>query len=180
MIPGMTAEHLADLLDKFRAEREALIASARSLDEQAAEFRRPEKTGEEGWSAKEQLAHVAVSEALYRTVVQRALAEDNPDVSIEWEPNRHDAAVRFPVARAHEATVADLLAEAAAQRDVTLKLLEDLSPADLERVATTRFFGTLNLPQWIRSLYRHDRMHAAQVVGREPDYQPRTVAQREG
>lgn len=176
----MTAEHLVDLLDKFRAEREALIASARSLDERAAEFRRPEKTGEEGWSAKEQLAHVAVSEALYRTVFQRALAEDNPDVSIEWEPNRHDAAVRFPVGRAHEGTVEELLAQAAEQREITMGVLEALSPADLERVATTHFFGTLTVAQWVRSLYRHDRMHAAQAVGREPDYQPRTIARREG
>lgn len=176
----MTAEHLTDLLEKFRAEREALLVSANSIDDQAAEFRRPEATGEGGWSPKEQLAHVGLSESLYRRVVERALSDENPDVGVEWTPNRHDFAVRYPIAQAHEASVAELLAEARMQRDITLRLLEGLSVADLERVATTEFFGTLTVAQWIRSLYRHDRMHAAQVVGREPDYQPRSVSDRQG
>lgn len=171
----MADDPIVDLLEKFTAERDALIASARTLTNEQAEYRRPEATGEDGWSPKEQLAHVAVSEALYRTVVERALAEDNPDVSIEWEQGRHDAAVTYPIARAHEATVEQLIEQAVSQREVTLKLLESLDPSAFERVATTKFFGTLNLPQWIRSLYRHDRMHAAQVVGQEPTYQPRTV-----
>lgn len=176
----MADDPITDLIEKFTAERDALIARALTLDERSAEHRRPEKTGEEGWSPKEQLAHVGLSEAMYRRVVERALIEDNPDVSIEWDRGRYDSSVRFPIARAHETTVAALMEQAAAQRETTLKLLGSLKPADLDRTASTTFFGTLNVAQWVRSLYRHDRMHAAQVVGLEPDYQPRTIARREG
>ena len=34
---------------------------------------------------------------------ERALAEDNPDVSIEWDKGRHDSAVTYPILRAYGA-----------------------------------------------------------------------------
>jgi hypothetical protein len=34
-------------------------------------------------------------------------------------------------------------------------------------------FGTLTVMQWLRSYYRHDRMHYDQVRGAEPTYKPR-------
>jgi hypothetical protein len=34
-------------------------------------------------------------------------------------------------------------------------------------------FGELTMIQWLRSAYRHDRMHLAQVQGRPSEYQPR-------
>jgi hypothetical protein len=33
-------------------------------------------------------------------------------------------------------------------------------------------FGTLTALQWLRSYYRHDRMHMDQMAGREPEYKP--------
>lgn len=174
----MTAPHLSPLLEKFAAERAALLAAARSLNELSAEARRLEATGEDGWSPKEQLAHIGIAEVIYRRVTERALSESNPEVSEEWKPHRHDSMVKFPHDRAHEATVAELISQAVEQRAATLVLLERLTEADLQRVATTSFFGTLTVAQWVRSLYRHDRMHAAQIAGREPDYQPRMINRR--
>jgi hypothetical protein len=34
-------------------------------------------------------------------------------------------------------------------------------------------FGTLTVLQWLRSYYRHDRMHQAQIAGRPSAYRPR-------
>ena len=47
------------------------------------------------------------------------------------------------------------------------------TPEQFERTATQRMFGTLTVLQWLRSFYRHDRMHADQIGGREPEYRPR-------
>jgi hypothetical protein len=33
----------------------------------------------------------------------------------------------------------------------------------------------MSVLQWLRSYYRHDRMHLAQIQGRKSDYQPRFV-----
>ena len=33
-------------------------------------------------------------------------------------------------------------------------------------------FGSLTVLQWLRSFYRHDRQHGAQILGRKSDYQP--------
>jgi hypothetical protein len=33
-------------------------------------------------------------------------------------------------------------------------------------------FGSLTVLQWLRSFYRHDRQHSAQIAGRKSDYQP--------
>jgi hypothetical protein len=48
-----------------------------------------------------------------------------------------------------------------------------LKPEQFERRATTEAFGELTVLQYLRSYYRHDRMHLAQIENRPSDYQPR-------
>jgi hypothetical protein len=40
-------------------------------------------------------------------------------------------------------------------------------------------FGSLTVMQWLRSYYRHDRMHRDQMAGREPEYKPRFAGGQE-
>jgi hypothetical protein len=40
-------------------------------------------------------------------------------------------------------------------------------------------FGELTVLQWLRSFYRHDRMHTDQIAGRDPEYKPRFVGGQE-
>jgi uncharacterized damage-inducible protein DinB len=167
---------VAALVGKLAEERAALAAVVARLSEPAAEVRRPEATGEDGWSPKEQLAHLVYYEIVYRRAIERTLAEERPDVSAQWDANRYDGDVRFPLARAHEATVPQLWAEAEAERAATIASLDRLSAADLERRSFTTFFpGDFTVLQWLRSFYRHDRMHAAQIEGLEPGFQPRVT-----
>ena len=153
----------------MREEREALLELLTGLSEEEAEQRPPDKTGEDGWSTKEQLAHLAEMEAGYRAWVQRALAEENPDIS--------EGTVRDPVAfsleDAHSASISDHVAELVRQRDRTTDLVTGISPRDYERPARSRAFGELTVMQWLRSYYRHDRMHQAQISGRQSDYTPK-------
>jgi hypothetical protein len=110
-------------------------------------------------------------ETAYRAWVARALAEDNPDVSrTRGEP------VAIPLEQAKAHPVRELTAQLRAQRERTLALIASLAPDDYERTASQQMFGTLTVLQWLRSYYRHDRMHQDQIAGRDPSYKPRYAA----
>ena len=163
-----------ELVEKMTQEREKLLAQIEALSEEDAEQAPADGEGEAQWSAKEQCAHLAEMETAYRAWVERALAEDNPDVTgLRGEP------VAIPLEEANGHSLAELTAQLRQQREKTLALIERLRPEDYDRTATQPMFGTLTILQWLRSYYRHDRMHQAQIAGREPDYRPRYASGRE-
>lgn len=165
-----TPDPLADLRAKMAEERAELLALCEGIDEARAEHQPPDGEGEEGWSVKEQLAHLAEMESKYRAWASRAVTEDRPDLTgTVADP------VAIPLERAHTASVPQLLEALARQRELTDEFVGGLSAGDLERTASERNFGELTVLQWLRSYYRHDRMHRAQIAGREPDYRPRFV-----
>ena len=165
----MASQHdINDLREKMAEERDKLLALIESLSETAAELAPVGAEGEAQWSAKEQCAHLAEMESAYRAWVERALAEDNPDVSrLRGEP------VAIPLEEANAHPIAELAAELRAQRERTRALIDSLRPEAYERTATQAMFGSLTVLQLLRSYYRHDRMHQAQIAGRKSSYQPR-------
>jgi len=165
-----TAEAIRELLDKMGSEREALLAQAESMTDAEASYAPPDGQGEAGWSAKEQLAHLAEMETTYRAWVERALAEDEPDLTGVVGP---PPPISLPAARFH--SVPELTAQLRHERDITLQLIQRLTPDQFERRASQPMFGSLTVMQWLRSYYRHDRMHRDQMAGKEPDYKPRYV-----
>ena len=169
-----TPEAIAELLDKMASHRDQLLAQAESLSEKDAEWAPADAVGEAQWSAKQQLAHLAEMETSYRAWVEAALKEDDPDVSRV----RGD---RPPIAltEAQVHTIADLAAQLREQRKTTLRLIESMSPEQFERTANQPMFGRLTAMQWLRSYYRHDRMHMDQMAGREPEYKPKFVGGKE-
>jgi hypothetical protein len=159
---------IRELKEKMAETRAELLAQIEALDEDAAERVPQDSEGEAQWSAKEQCAHLAEMEAAYRAWVERALVEDNPDLSgVRGEP------VAIALEEANSRSIADLAAQLRSQRERTLALIDRLRPEEFERTATQAMFGTLTVLQWLRSYYRHDRMHEAQIAGRPSDYQPR-------
>jgi hypothetical protein len=161
---------IRDLFEKMEYERGRLLSLLESLSEEAAAT--PAKPGE--WTPKEQMAHLCEMEAAYRAWVEKALREDNPSVDgVRGEP------VAVPLERANEASKDELLAEMRRQREKTLALMRRLRPEDYDRTATSSMFGTLTVLQWLRSYYRHDRMHYDQVLGQEPTYRPRYLTGQE-
>ncbi len=60
-----TTEAIDDLVGKMHEERRALLELLPRLSEEEAEHRPPDKTGEDGWSVKEQLSHLAEMEVGY-------------------------------------------------------------------------------------------------------------------
>ncbi len=161
---------IRDLFEKMEYERGRLLALLESLSEEQANT--PAIPGE--WTPKEQMAHLCEMEAAYRAWVERALEEDNPSVDgVRGEP------VAVPLERANQASKHELLAEMRRQREKTLALMRRLRPEDYDRTATSSMFGTLTVLQWLRSYYRHDRMHYDQVRGQEPTYRPRYLGGEE-
>ena len=161
-------QQIDDLIDKMTEERDKLLAQIESFSEEDATREPPGGEGEAQWSVKQQCAHLAEMETAYRTWVKRALAEDNPDVTRDrGEP------VAIPLEDANAHTAAELATQLRDQRVVTLGLIDSMRPDGFDRTATQRMFGTLTVLQWLRSYYRHDRMHQDQVAGRDPKYKPR-------
>jgi len=165
-----TAEQIADLLEKLETERAALLDALEDVSEEDAGRQPLEGDGEAGWSVKQQLAHLASMDRSYREWVRRALAEDRPDVSDGHTPNRP---LEIPLERAHEVSVAGLVEQMGRERAETLNLARSLAPEQFDRSAVQQTFGELTVLQWLRSYYRHDRMHRAQIRGEESEYQPR-------
>jgi len=170
-----TTEEIQDLAEKMTQERAALLASLDSIAEQQAEMRNPDADGEDGWSTKEQLSHLEWMEGLYRYWVERALSEDRPDLSEGDVP----PPVIYPQEQAHDHTVAEHVAELIKQRERTLQLIGTIAPEQYDRTALSPAFGELSVLQWLRSYYRHDRMHQAQIEGRKSDYTPRFLSGEE-
>lgn len=161
---------IRELLEKMAEERDRFIAQVRTLSDEDAS-RRPEgQTGEGEWSAKEQLAHQWEMERNYIAWVQRALAEDDPDLT-----GVRGAPVAIPIERANAHRVDELVNALVDERAKTFDFIRSLRPEDFDRTASQPMFGRLTVIQWLRSFYRHDRMHTDQIAGRDPTYKPRFV-----
>ena len=152
-----------ELVNKMTEERGKLLSVLEAMDEKRAST--PYMPGE--WNQKQQMSHLCEMESAYRAWVERALEEDGANVDgIRGEPPA------IPLERANEHPVGDHIAELRLQRQKTLEMIRRLGPADFERTAANQIFGTLTVMQWLRSYYRHDRMHYDQVRGEEPSYKP--------
>jgi uncharacterized damage-inducible protein DinB len=153
-----------ELRAKMREQRDLLLAVLAALTDEAAER---STTGEGEWSAKQQMSHLCEMESAYRAWVKRGLEDDGASVDGFGEP----PAIRLENANAR--TVDEHIAEMRRQRAETEHLIASMKPEDFERRASNQIFGSLTLMQWLRSYYRHDRMHVGQVHGEQSDYQPR-------
>lgn len=152
-----------ELTAKMTEERGKLLSVLEAMSEERAST--PPKPGE--WNQKQQMSHLCEMESAYRAWVERALEEDgaNVDGVLGELP-------AIPLEKANERPLGDHIAELRRQREMTMQMISRMSPADFDRTATNRLFGTLTVMQWLRSYYRHDRMHYDQVRGEEPSYKP--------
>jgi hypothetical protein len=169
-----SAEAIRELLDKMASQRAALLTQAEALSNSEAEHAPAEGEGEAQWSPKQQLAHLAEMETAYRAWVEHALKDDDPDVS-----SVRGERPRIALTAAHGHSVTELTTQLREQRAVTVALIANMRPEQFERTASQPMFGRLTVMQWLRSYYRHDRMHADQMAGRDPDYKPKFVGGRE-
>jgi DinB superfamily len=153
-----------ELIQKMTAEREALLTALDSLSEEEA--RHSPRDGE--WNAKQQMSHLCEMESAYRAWVERAIEEDGANVD-----GVRGERVAIPLEEANSHSASEHTAEMRRQREKTMALIASMNQEDFERRAENKLFGSLTAMQWLRSYYRHDRMHVDQLSGREPEYKPK-------
>ena len=163
-----TQEQIDDLFAKMTEERAKLLDLLDHLNEEQAMFVPENAEGEAQWTAKEQAAHLAGMETSYRAWVEAALAHDGADLA---GVTGERPAIVLEDANKHP--LPELVAELRSQREKTLAVMAGITPEQYERKASNRLFGSLTVMQWLRSYYRHDRMHVDQISGRDPEYKPR-------
>ena len=165
--PTYTQQDINDLLSKMALERGKLITAAEALRGDDADRVPVDAVGEEQWTAKEQLAHLWEMERSYVAWCRAALAESGADVSgVRGIP------VDIPIEQAPEHSVRKLLDELISERERTNHFIRSLLLEQFSNTAVTPGFGELTVMQYLRSFYRHDRQHTAQIEGRQSDYKP--------
>ena len=162
-----TREQVDELKQKMAEQRAELLTAARALSPEDALRVPKDAEGEEQWTALEQLAHLWEMERSYDAWVLRALHEDNPELA-----GTLSIPVDIPIEAANGHRVADLVDALVRERTYTLGIIDAIRLGDFERTAISPMFGQLTVMQWLRSFYRHDRQHSAQIQGRISDYQP--------
>jgi len=161
-----TPQQLTELAQKMHEERAAVIATVLTMSEEQAALANRDKDGEDGWSAKEILAHLASMDRSYRATVRETLGLEAED---------SDQSAGHYLDTANETPLLDLTQRMERERAATMEFLASLHPEDFDRTATSGNFRDMTVLQWVRSYYRHDRQHAAQIEGRESDYRPNFV-----
>ena len=161
-----TPQQLMELTQKMHEERAAVLATVLGMTEEQAAHANRDKDGEDGWSAKEILAHLASMDRSYRGTVRQTLGLPAED---------RDADAGHYLDTANGTPLVDLVRRTERERALTMEFLAGLSAEDFDRTATSGNFREMTVLQWVRSYYRHDRQHAAQIEGRESDYKPNFV-----
>ena len=162
------------LVAKMNDERGKLLSAVEALSSEAAEFVPANAEGEEQWTAKEQLAHLWEMERSYVAWCNAALAQDGVDLR-----EVRSAPVAIPIEDASQHKIAQLIAALRDERLATIKLVRSLNLEQFSRIGNSPVFGELTVMQWLRSFYRHDRQHGAQIEGRQSEYRPNFQSGRE-
>ena len=64
-------------------------------------------------------------------------------------------------------------------RETTLRFIGATADAEFERIGRNSPFGDLSVYQFLKSLYRHDRMHIDEMQGRDQTYVIKTADGRQ-
>ncbi len=176
-MPQYSNADIAALTEKMATERAALFAIAESLTEGRANAVPQNAVGEEQWTAKEQLAHLLESDRMHVNFARAALEQNGADIT--GLRTAIGEGVAIPIEDAPGHSIPEIVAAMKEERARALAFIATLSPSDFERTAKDNEFGELTVMQWLRSLYRHDRQHAAQIQDRPSDYEPRYLSGKE-
>lgn len=120
------------------------------------ELRRPEASGK--WSVLQVLDHLTDAEMVSGARLRYILAEDNP-IIVGYDQDRWAAQLRYGTA-----DLESLLSELAAFRSRTLRLLRDLTPAELERVGQHTERGPESVGHMMKLMAAHDLVHRRQLA----------------
>jgi uncharacterized damage-inducible protein DinB len=143
------------LIDKLAATREEMLQAIQGLEEGALTW----KPGDDRWSIKETLAHLASAEGSHRQVAQAIAAGqtvDVPDFDLDaWNAAR--------VAERRQRSTDEILEEMAAERQRTLSALQDLEDEALDGQGLHPALGETTVLKVFRIIPIHERWHLKDI-----------------
>ncbi|MBI5653567.1 MAG: DinB family protein [Chloroflexi bacterium] len=163
-------EDIAGIKNKLTSERAKLLEAFANLSRET--LLKP--FGDDGWSIKDLLAHVAMAEAVNvkfakmmvtrETPVQlKELAADYPDFPGEFELDKFNA---WMTERWRAQSLDEILSALDATRADTLAWLDTLTLAQLERAGAHAVWGDQSVRGMLRILVIHDKFHRGDIEKR--------------
>jgi hypothetical protein len=113
-----------------------------------------------GWSARQNLAHLARHQDVLRQRLERILDEERPRLG-RYRAEEDEA---WPEWAALEA--AEALARLSQGRRQLLARLDALTGPELERTGEHPVFGDMTVPQWLEFFLLHEAHHLYTALGR--------------
>lgn len=149
-----TAEPMAVLTQTPHALRQAIEGLSSEV------LQAPEGPGK--WATNQVLQHLADSELVWGYRLRMVLAQERPPL-VGYDQDLWATRLRYDEARVEQA-----LEEFAVLRRANLRLLDRLSPADLERVGVHAERGEESVAHMMRLYAGHDLLHLRQLerIGR--------------
>lgn len=140
-------------IDHLERQRELLLRALQSFSAERFETRSPGK-----WSAREHFAHLARHQETYLSRIQRILKEEKPSLpsytaeeDAEWPEWQ-----RLPLE--------EIEARWIAQRSALIKLLQDTTLDQFDRVGVHTTLGELTLAEWLDFFLVHEGHHLLSIL----------------
>jgi YbgC/YbaW family acyl-CoA thioester hydrolase len=151
----------AEVLRSWRGARDELLAAIGDLsDEQLDQAPAP---GE--WSARQQLAHLGEMEGIWLSWALQVAADPGCQFGERGQTATPsvDSAAAWPRER--------LIDRLCSARAATTAAVADLPARALNQIGYHRWFGEMSALQCLKAIYRHDRMHTEQILGKPTSFQ---------
>jgi uncharacterized damage-inducible protein DinB len=164
-------DSIPEIKNKLIAEREKLIAAFANLPREVV----LKPFGDDGWSIKDLVAHVAASEAINVKLamlmvaknepVQLAeLASDFPDFPPPFDLDKFNA---YTMNKWRAKSLEEIIVALEQTRAETLAWLDTLTPAQLERTGEHAVWGKQSVRAMMRILVIHDKAHRGDIEKRK-------------
>jgi uncharacterized damage-inducible protein DinB len=159
------------LTDKLNTERAKLLAAFADLSPET--MLKP--FGDEGWSIKDVLAHLAMAEDVNVRFAKRMVARETPvqldelanefpDFPLPFELDKFNG---WMAERWRAKSLGEVLAAVHATRATTLAWVDTLTPEQLERSGAHAVWGNQSVRGMLRILVIHDKFHRGDVEKRK-------------
>ena len=150
----LSAAERESLIERYANGPAVLKAALAKIPAAALQWR----PGPGKWSAHEIIVHCADSESNSHGRIRHLLAEATPVIQ-GYDQDRWAAGLRYGAG-----DLKSLLSELAAFRSRTLRLLRDLTPAELERVGQHSERGPESVGHMMKLMAAHDLVHRRQIA----------------
>lgn len=169
----MASAERDEFVARLKETRDELMRTVAGLNLTEEAAATPPAEGE--WSVKQQLAHLAEVDRLWA-----GWGAQVRDGATEVGPTRRHASgqITFGQDTANSRPLAELLAELAAARHEALEIIAATGDEDLPKKGRMAGGEEMSVLQYFRALYRHDRMHIEQILGKPTTFQIRGQRER--